>query len=86
MVCLNCGATRHYHEIASAEVRLPQAETFADEALDAVAIGGVTDLSSGDCQPEARMIPAVGSRKHGQVLVCGLARLLENALEIGGGT
>jgi len=65
MVCLNCGAARHHHNIESAEQRLPQAKTFADEALDAVAIGGVTDLSSGDSQPETRMIPAVGSREHG---------------------
>jgi hypothetical protein len=65
MVCLNCGAARHYHKIDSAEQRLLQAETFADEALDAVAIGGVTDLSSGDSQPEARIIPTVGSREHG---------------------
>lgn len=31
------------------------------------------------------MIPTVGSREHGQIVVCGLAGLLENALEVGGG-
>ncbi len=66
MVCLKCGATRHDYEIEPAESLLPQTETFPDEALNAVAVGGFTDLSFGNRQPEARIWFTVGSREHGQ--------------------
>lgn len=65
MVCLKCGATRHDYEIESAEAVLPQAEAFPDEALDAVAVVGFTDLPFGDRQPEARMGFTVGSCEYG---------------------
>ena len=83
MVGLKCGAARHDYEIDPAEGLLPQPETFPDEALDAVAVGGFADLSFGNRQPEARIRFAVGSREHGQPAVRGLQWIIENPLEIG---
>jgi hypothetical protein len=62
MVCLECGAARHDYEIEPAKSVLPQAETFPDEALDAVAINGVAYLPFGNRQPEAGMGFAVAAR------------------------
>ena len=66
MVGLKCGATRHDYEIEPAEGVLPQAEAFPDQALDEVTVGGSTDLSFGNRQPEARISFTVGSCEHGQ--------------------
>lgn len=84
MVCLKCGAACHYHDVESAESVLPQSEAFPYETLDAVAVGGVADLSFGDRQPEARVRFTVGSCQHGQPAVHGFASLLENPFEIDG--
>jgi hypothetical protein len=71
MVGLKCGAARHDYDIEPAESVLPQTETFSNEALDAVAVGGFADLSFGDRQPEARIGFTVGSCENGQPAVRG---------------
>jgi hypothetical protein len=62
MVGLKCGAPRHDDEIEPAEGVLPQAETFPDEALDAVAVVRLADLLFGNRQPEPRIGLAVAAR------------------------
>lgn len=86
MVCLGCGAACHHYEIDPAESMLPQAETFSNQAFQAVAIGGLAYVSLGNRQPEARIRLAVAARQHDEPAVRGLARLLENPLEVGGRT
>jgi hypothetical protein len=82
MVCLNCGGTRHYHEIKAAEISLPKAETLPNDALDPIAVDGSADLPLRYGQTEPRLQTPVLPCQNGELAVRGLSGLIENPLEI----
>lgn len=84
MVCLGRGGAGHYYEIDPAEPVLPLAETFPNQALDAIALVGFANLAFRDRQAKARIGFTIGSREQGQPAICGFERLRENPLELGG--
>jgi len=54
-------ATRHYHDINSAEQLLVQAKAFAHLPFDLVAVHGTSDTFSGYGQAQARMAEVIGA-------------------------
>lgn len=76
--------SRHDDDVEAPQSLLLPAETFPDQAFDAISVSRVGYVFLGDCQAETCMPYRALASQHGQVGIRRLLRLLEDRLEVGG--